>query len=458
MSNLGFHSLFDRSSSFPGVRVARFFLERNQRLFSPEALDPRRKDIFSSGYQTLKAFDALFFTVSFELDYINVVRMLILSDIAPLAKDRRMNPPFIVTGGVAVTANPFIMAAFSDLVFLGDMEENIEKMLRTLLNHRFIKDDFLLERMSEIDGAHIPEMSRKPPKRSVAAVITRPAHSVVLTGHTEFSNMFLIEIVRGCRNSCMFCMTRCITGPVRAVEKDVIIETVKKALPFVNRTGLIGPVLTDHRCLSEIVAAINGLGFRVSFSSLRADDFNDTIAGLLRENGQKSLTLAPETGSYELRKRVGKNLTEEALLNAVSIALHNGIKEFRYYIMYGLPGEVQEDIIATSELIKRTIALFPKRGCGLRVSVNPFIPKKSTPLEDMNINPTHYYKNAQGTLEKELAGIRNLKMRFESTRMLYVHTLLSVGSNEDAVFLSRSLQLGSLKSFSKYAEGKLVHG
>lgn len=412
-------------------------------------------DIFQGQDRLLKGFDALFFSVSFELDYINILKMLLLSSIPPLVSDRKMTKPLIITGGVTVTANPYMLSVFSDIVFTGDMEGKIEEILKVLTENNFRKDHALLDRLSGIEGVFIHGRTTVP-VRSIADNIPRPAHSVVITGGTSFSNMFLIEIVRGCRSSCAFCMTRCVSGPVRVIQKGYILDKVKKALLHTSRVGLIGPVLTDNDYLTGIVRGINEAGGQVSSSSLRADDFNDIIAGLLVENRQNTVTFAPETGSNRLRKRIGKTLTDEGLLRAVSIAVEHGIKRFRYYIMYGLPDERMEDIKATVEIVKETVRLFKNPGYRLHLSINPFVPKKGTPLEAEHIYPGEYYLKIQEVLRNELNRTDRVSLRFEPLRYFYIHCLLSTGDTDDALSLYNYFIKGTINSFGKYAREKLL--
>jgi radical SAM superfamily enzyme YgiQ (UPF0313 family) len=476
MSNLGFHNLFNRISSYHGFRAVRFFLERGNRLYSPDKENPRKAELFSHGGTSLKGFDAVFFSVSFELDYINLIRMLMISSIPPLCDERhsetRRPGPVIITGGIAVTANPEVISAFSDIVFIGDMEENLEKILNILVNKIFITggaipggthknnvfmSDKLFRELSAVDGVYIAGKTVKTValKRSIYKEITLPAHSVVLTGGTEFSNMFLVEIVRGCKGTCLFCATRCATGPVRQVRKKAILSIIDKARPESGRVGLIGPVLTDNDDLVEIVDALNDMGFSAAFSSLRADEYSDVVAGLLVKNRQNTVTFAPETGSYRLRKKIGKNLTDEDLLDAVSLSIEHGIKNIRFYIMYGLPGEEIEDIKATADLVKRTAGLLKKPGCTLHLSINPFVPKKGTPFEDRKVCTENYYANMKEILTDELKRTDRVSLKYAHMRSFYTHALLSLGTRETGIKLYDALIKKSVKSFKRYAKEAL---
>jgi len=462
MSNLGFHSLFDSVSSFHGVRVARFFLERNSYLFSPEAADPRRRDLIGKE-GGLKSFDAIFFTVSFELDYLNILKMLSLSSIPLRAGERSEKTPLVVCGGIAPTANPLILSVIADVVFLGDMEGSIELLLESLFRFKFSRSASLFESLQGIGGVSLSQDERMKIPRSIQDPITHPAHSVVITNQTEFAGMFLIEIVRGCRNRCSFCMTRCAAQPVRPVSPEAVLEHVGRAITRTKKIGLVGPVLTDHPELPEIVKRINSIGGVVSFSSLRADHFTEEIASLLMRNRQKSVTFAPETGSERLRREIEKHLSNDQIIESVSRALSHGVKKIRYYLMYGLPGEQVRDIMDIPLLIERTLRLFRSSGREklsgrLFLSINPFIPKSGTPLASARPRAMEYYRKAQDFLRERFSDQREVDLRFEPLGHLYVHCLLSTGDRETGQRLVHAFEQGTMKKFSKYAEERMLHG
>ncbi len=455
MSNLGFHNLFHRVSSFPGIRTVRFFLERNGKLFSPDKHYSHKRDMFKGREPSLQGFDGIFFTVSFELDYINILRMLALSFIPLLVEERGGNKPFVLTGGITVSANPEILSVFSDVVFVGDMEENLEKILGLLLESSFIPSGPLRDHLLLMDGVFMDGLKDSGVKRAVSFSVESPAHTVVLTRNTEFADRFLIEITRGCRNSCTFCMARCTGSPIRMIPESSVLESTGRAQHHVKRVGLVGPVLTDHTQLSSIVRGINDMGMSVSFSSLRADHFTKEVAELLKCNKQKTLTFAPETGEDGLRRKIGKDLTNVQLFEAVILALEYGIKHFRYYFMYGLPWEKDEDIKAIIELVKETLVLFDRSGCSLHLSINPFVPKKGTPLDARQLYPVNYYSRVKQFLEDELKKMKNVTARFESLRMLFTQALLSTGNRETGLLLYKTFMKNNLQAFTRFGENML---
>jgi radical SAM superfamily enzyme YgiQ (UPF0313 family) len=243
---------------------------------------------------------------------------------------------------------------------------------------------------------------------------------------------------------------------VRTASAEAVLEAVNLALPFTKRVGLIGPVLTDNRELPRIVEGINGVGAVVSFSSLRSDDFDERIASLLEKNGQSSLTFAPETGSPRLRKLIGKGMEGEEVLDAVSTALRHGVRHFRYYLMYGLPGETEEDVRLSADLVSETLKLLrASHGASLHLSVNPFVPKRGTHFESAGIHPRAYYREVKGLLSGLLAQLgappKTLSVRFESLRLLPHHVFLSLGGAEAASALGEAVEMSNPRILERAA-------
>jgi radical SAM superfamily enzyme YgiQ (UPF0313 family) len=484
MSNLGFHALFDSVSWFHGVRTARFFLERDRNIFSPEAADRKAPSLFGRQVD-LRGFDAVFFTVSFELDFINILTMLGRSGIPLRVADRGRDDPIVICGGIVPTANPRPLAAVSDFLFLGDMEGGIDGILKALSASNFQRSATLFDSLAGVAGVMRGGQEGEEPARAVTDPIVRPAHSVIITDRTEFSRMFLVEIVRGCNNRCRFCMTRCAASPARSADRESILNLVRRVSPVTPRVGLIGPVLTDHPELAALVREINAIGGTVSFSSLRADRFTDEIARLIRQNGQRTVTFAPETGSELLRGEIGKNLSNGQILDAVKRALEHGVERIRYYFMYGLPGESRGDILDMVSLVRET-ALLMGLGTGginagasrarperigvhavgipvlgvqagrLHLSINPFVPKRGTRFAAGRPRRPGYYREMQNLLMEKLGSLEGVVLRFEPLNHLYLHSLLSVGGIDAGNRLVDAFERGTLRSFHREAERYMI--
>jgi radical SAM superfamily enzyme YgiQ (UPF0313 family) len=442
MSNLGFQSLYHRLCLFHGLQVHRFFKEQGEKIYSPELREARG----------LESQDVLFFSVSFELDYRHLLTMLRAASIPLWRDEREARDPLVVVGGITVTANPWILAPFADVIYLGDMEKSLYELVEIMLDSGFSRERSVLLKLAALPGVYIPEVhGRKPVPRALLQRIVEPAHTVILTKNTEFSDRVLIEIGRGCRNTCRFCMTRCVNNPLRTVPSARVLDTLTPAEALSNRVGLVAPVLTDHRELAPMVREMNNRGMKISFSSLRADDFDEEIADLLKVNGQNTVTFAPETGTTALRRRIGKGLSNEELLQAVKIGLDYGIRRFRYYFMYGLPGEKEEDIEAMGRLARETVKLFGKEKAELFLSINPFVPKMETGLGGHGLRSFSYYEEMMKRLQRTLETVERVRYRFETLKHLFLHYSLSVGKEQVGALLGRCVEKGNYRGFTEAA-------
>src|SRR6185503_17696927 len=166
----------------------------------------------------------------------------------------------------------------------------------------------------------------------------------IFTPDTEFGSRFLIEVVRGCANLCRFCWAGYNYLPVRAFSADRILELATAARQHANKVGLVSIALCDHPEIDRILDGLLALGYSISPASLRLDDLTDSIVRRLRESGEKSITIAPETGSDRLRRVINKTVTNDEILAATDLIFANGIDNLKLYYMIGLPTETEEDL------------------------------------------------------------------------------------------------------------------
>ncbi len=453
MSNLGFLSLFHHISSVDGIRAYRVFIERNNKLFSPDITDNHYREIL------LNRFDAVFYSVSFELDYLNIIKMLKRSNIPPLKMRRSSADPIVIIGGITVTSNPDVLYEIADVVYTGDMEFGLNGIIEILFNKRFKKNDNLLADLKSIKCIYTGnDLTDNNHQKCKAEAIREPAHSIIVTKETVFSNKFLVEIARGCKNSCKFCMTRVANFPPRQVSGDIIIPLCEIAYRYTRNVGFIAPVVTDNPELVDIVKYINKIGMTVSFSSLRADRFNKSIAEIMRINHQRSITFAPETGTDRLRRIIGKVVTNDRILESVKIAVESGIKNFRYYFMYGLPDETEDDINGIVELSKETLSLIGKKGT-LHLSINPFIPKRGTQFQNESLYDPEYYKYIKDNIYRLKSEFgKNISIKFESLKIICTHYALSVGNRNVGVVIADRLASKNISEVERYFKEVLSKG
>ena len=457
MSSLGFQTVYRLFNDLDDVVCERVFLPAKQELQAQ--LEAGAPLLTLESQTPIGDFDVIAFSVSFEWDYTNVVTLLRLAGVAPRADARRPGDPLVVVGGAVTFVNPEPLALFADVIAAGEGEILIPALAAAI---RAADDrDDLLRRLALERGFYIPSFydvryagdgtiaafeprpgTGAPPVVKKAAVksvdrLDPPATSI-FTPDTEFGSRFLIEVVRGCANLCRFCWAGYNYLPVRAFPADRILELAAGAKQYSSKAGLVSIALCDHPEIERILTGLLDMGYSISPASLRLDDLTEPIVRLLRKSGERSITIAPETGSDRLRRVINKTVTNEEILAATELIFANDIENLKLYYMIGLPTETEEDLVAIYDLTvaMRTIMMQHGKARG-RVgrivgSVNPLIPKPGTayqwlPMEDPAVT------DAKGKrLRHLLSRLDNVYFNIKSERHSYYQALLSLGDRRVA--------------------------
>src|SRR5438445_6206899 len=403
MSNLGFQSTYRLLNAEDDIVCERFFLPPKQEL--AELLKARAPLVTLESQTPVADFDIVAFSVSFEWDYVNVLTLLRLAGIPCHAAERTAKHPLIVIGGAVTFVNPEPLAPFADVIAAGEGEALIPglrravaaasdraELLRLLATERgfYVPSFYEPEHAADgtLAGFRVREGVNAPmPVRKAALKVTDavdPPATSIFTPDTEFGSRFLVEVVRGCANLCRFCWAGYNYLPVRAFPTDRILELAAAARAYASRTGLVSIALCDHPDIERILVRLKELGYAISPASLRLDDLTPTIVRLLRESGERSITIAPETGSDRLRRVINKTVTNDEILDSADLIFANGIESLKLYYMIGLPTEADEDLVAirdlTLQLRDRMLKYARSKGQIGRIvgSVNPLIPKPGT--------------------------------------------------------------------------------
>ena len=403
MSNLGFQTVYRLFNSQPDIVCERVFLPPKQEL---AALMASGAPLVTLESQTpVNEFDVFAFSVSFEWDYVNVLTLLRLAGIRRWAHERTVRDPLIVVGGAVTFVNPEPLAPFADVIAAGEAEVLIpslerafrestgrDALLRSLAGERGFyipsfyepqyRADGVLERYVTMPGVDAPVPVRKAALKGSDAL--DPPATSIFTPDTEFGSRFLVEVVRGCANLCRFCWAGYNYLPVRSFPADRILELAREARVHASRAGLVSIALCDHPEIERILSGLLEMGYQISPASLRLDDLTDPIVKMLRESGEKSITIAPEAGSDRMRRVINKTVTNDEILDRADLIFRNGIENLKLYFMIGLPTETDEDLVGIRDLTVQLRDLMlkyarPRGHIGKIVgSVNPLIPKPGT--------------------------------------------------------------------------------
>jgi radical SAM superfamily enzyme YgiQ (UPF0313 family) len=457
MSNLGFQTVYSLFNAEDGIVCERTFLPPKTEL---EALRASSAGLVTLESQTLvRDFDIFALSVSFEWDYTNVLTMLRLAGIPLRAADRTAHDPIVMIGGAVTFVNPEPLALFADIIAAGEGEVLIpplvnafreaadrEDLLRRLVAERGFyvpsfydveyADNGTIERFVVKEGTTAPPVVRKAALRTTEAA--EPPATKIFTPETEFGSRFLIEVVRGCANLCRFCWAGYNYLPVRSFPKDRILDLARQAKAHSNRAGLVSIALCDHPDIEEILTSLVEMGFSISPASLRLDDLTPTILRLLRQSGERTITIAPETGSDRLRRVINKTITNDEILAAADMIFSTGFDNLKLYFMIGIPTETEDDLVAIRDLTLqlREIMLTHARPRGqigrIIGSVNPLVPKPGTayqwlPMED-DASVERKIKRMHGLM----ADIDNVYFNIKSERHSFYQALLSLGDRRVA--------------------------
>jgi radical SAM superfamily enzyme YgiQ (UPF0313 family) len=285
-------------------------------------------------------------------------------------------------------------------------------------------------------GTGAPKTVRKAALRTTDAV--EPPTTSIFTPDTEFGSRLLIEVVRGCANLCRFCWAGYNYLPVRAFPTESILARAEAARPHANRIGLVSIALCDHPDIEEILRRLVALGYSISPASLRLDDLTQPIVRLLRESGERTLTIAPETGSDRLRRVINKTVTNDEILDRTELLFANGVENLKLYYMIGLPTESNEDLAAIRDLTleMRAIMLRHARARGhlgrIVASVNPLVPKPSTTYQWLPMEAPEVTEQKMRYLRDLVSDIDNVYFTIKSERHSYYQALLSLGDRRVA--------------------------
>ena len=358
MSNLGLQTVYRLFNDLEAVVCERVFLPPKQALAAALAGGTLLRTIESN--TPVRDFDVFAFSVSFEWDYTNVVSMLRLARIPVRADHRTGLDPLVVIGGAVTFVNPEPLAPFADVIAAGEGEMLIPALMDAIgqasdrqdLLHRLVaargfyvpsfydvryKTDGTIDTFEAQADTGAPSVVRKAAVKTTEAL--DPPSTVVFTPDTEFGSRLLVEVVRGCANLCRFCWAGYNYLPVRACPADRILELARAARAHATRVGLVSIALCDHPEIEHILTGLLDLGYAISPASLRLDDLTEPIVRMLTASGERSITIAPETGSDRLRRVINKTVTNSEILEKADLIFANGIENLKLYFMIGLPTE-----------------------------------------------------------------------------------------------------------------------
>ncbi|MEB3206355.1 MAG: radical SAM protein [Vampirovibrionales bacterium] len=445
LSSLGYLTLFRQLDEHPAVAAMRLDMET--------IADAPVHDL-----------DLLGVSFPFELDILNIFKLFDAAQVPYLSKDRGSKAfPLIFAGGPVPTSNPEPYADFFDFFLIGDGEPAFDALITLASRDDFRaadKPEQLARIAQHVAGAYVPSrvnIDYEPYGLGVTSIesldslpiikasvnegerirdLSSPenhmnrwiASSPMITGESYFPDTFLVEIQRGCAHRCRFCLASYTTLPTQAASLDILKKTILAGLEHTNKIGLLGALVSEHPEFGQLCNWLNQQmqtrpEIQLSVASLRADTLTPDIAATMAKGGQKQLTIAIESGSEGLRRRIHKNLTTEAIIQAAKNAASGGIKSLKLYSMVGLPTETEADVLETAQLLKSIRKQVPH--LRLTLGCSTFVPKAATPFQWQARLDGRQLKKRIGLLQKHLSGMADFHP--SSARWDTVQALLSRG-------------------------------
>jgi radical SAM superfamily enzyme YgiQ (UPF0313 family) len=465
MSNLGFQTIYWHLNQIPDVVCERVFFP------DPPDLDEHRRTAtpplsLESG-RPLTDFHLVGFSVTYEGDFINVLRLLDMARIPLRPADREPHHPLILMGGVCAFSNPEPIAPFMDFIVVGEGEELVGELMQAYREGYRERETFL-DGLVRLEGVYVPErhdvtyaadgvVADVTPQRGAPAIVVKRrlkqvdefrTIAAIKTPNAEYGHMALLEVGKGCGRGCRFCLEGQVYRPVRHRSVAALSATIADlAAQGETRIGLVGACVSDYPWIGELLKIVEDNGMELSISSLRADSLTDDLVASLARGGHRTLTMAPEAGTERLRRAIRKAITDAQLMAACDLVRARGIPNLKCYFMIGQPTETSEDVAAIPDLagrmLERLRVLDPtgKPFGKLTLSISSFVPKPWTPFQWAPFDGAESLSAKLETIKRGVRTFSNVRVLHENPREAALQALLARGDRRVGDFLALAARL-----------------
>ena len=477
---LAFPDLYEIGMSHHGLQILYHILNRRpdllaERVYAPDRdmerlLREKGEPLFSleSG-RSLADFDLLGITLPYELCYSNILTILDLAGIPFRSRDRQESHPLVIGGGPCAF-HPEPVADFFDAILLGDGEEAVLAIADLMIaaKEQSLTRLELLRSLCQVTGLYVPaffepryrddgQLSAIAPlvegyssvRRAVVAdlnaqpIIDKPLVPLNRIVHDRLG----VELARGCTRGCRFCQAGMIYRPVRELHPDRVMEIACQGIANsgFDELALLSLSTGDYSCLAPLLVRLmdhfEGQKVSVSMPSMRVGTLTPEVMEQVKRVRKTGFTIAPEAGSDRLRRVINKGITEEDLLNTVQSAFGLGWKLIKFYFMYGLPFETEEDVAAIPTLVAKAMRIAGGGGRTINVSAGVFVPKPHTPFQWARQDTISESFQRVDYLKKNLP--RTAKLKWNDPSLSFLEGVFSRGDRRLSALIEKAWSFGA---------------
>lgn len=401
-------------------------------------------------HMPLSQLDMLGISIGYELCATNILQVLELGGIPLHACDRTDEHPIVICGGPAVT-NPLPFSPFMDFVYIGEAEGGLEDLTQLLIDakkqHKTRAEKIAL--LKELSYLWYP--GKKLASRFIDTTFASSGSHTY--GHYVVPNFKVaqdngvVEIMRGCPNSCRFCHAGQYYKPYRQKLYSTMVEQVEQHVSdFGYREVTLSSLSSgDHPYIKELIETLNKeySNRHVSFSlpSLKVNTFSLGILEQLSEVRKSGLTFAIETPKAAWQRAMNKEVPLEQVIEIAREAKSRGWKLAKFYFMVGLPFVDRE--VENQAIVDYVGAIYDATRLSMNINIGTFIPKPHTPFQWCSqITPQQSYEQLSSLKKAINERIRGCKVSYHEPNISYLEGLISRGDERYADVIEKAYQKG----------------